>query len=210
MKSLLIVVLLAGVAYADKFPASGPCDDLDACEQACAKNAKGTCYWGGVLALQRAVDDTAQARALAMFDKACSKGDGDACFQSANLVWQKGDDAKTRAAFQKACTKNHARACIRLGDIAAAAADAKSQKLATTSRAKGMTLLEQRCTKAKMVSACSWVASLYETAEYGKFNPKKAAAMRDKRCVIETGKVCPPPTEDAPSFSKPATRKRPD
>src|SRR6187200_1716626 len=88
MKSLLLIVALSGVAYADKFPASGPCDDVDACETACKANKKGTCYWGGVLILQSAVDEESKPRALALFDKACVKNDAEACWQSANIVWQ--------------------------------------------------------------------------------------------------------------------------
>jgi hypothetical protein len=212
MKSLLLILVLVGVAHADSFPPSGPCDDVDACEKACKANKKGTCYWGGVLVLQAAVDETREPRALALFDRACTKGDADACWQRANLIWQqdsrdKGDGSKPRAAFQKACNKNHARACIRLGEISAAATDAKSQKLAMVSKAKGIKLLEQKCTKGKIVRACSWAAELYDSAEYGKPDPKKAAALRDKRCMIETGKVCPPPEPPPPPMTKPMHRK---
>jgi hypothetical protein len=216
MKSLIMVLALVSVAHADSFPKEGPCEDADACEKACKANKKGTCYWGGVLLLQSPVDETVQPRALALFDRACTKGDADACWQSANLVWQidsrdKGDGTKPRAAFQKACTKNHARACIRLGEIAAAASDAKSQKLAATSKAKGIKLLEQKCTKQKMVRACSWAAELYESAD--KPDAKKAAALRDKRCMIETGTVCPPPAPPPPPrppMTKPMTKKGAD
>jgi hypothetical protein len=139
----------------------------------------------------------------------------DACWQSANLVWHqdsrdKGDGTKPRAAFQKACNKNHARACIRLGEIAAAASDAKSQKLATVSKAKGIKLLAQKCTKGKVVRACSWAAELVESGEYGKPDPKQAAALRDKRCAIETGKACPPPEPPQQMQSKPLTRRGAD
>jgi uncharacterized protein len=211
MKILIFVLALVSVAHADSFPPSGPCNDVDACETACKANKKGTCYWGGVLALQAAVDDTKQARALVLFDKACAKGEADACWQSANLIWYadssaKGDGSKPRAAFQKACNKNHARACIRLGEIAAAATDAKSQKLATMSKMKGVKLLEQKCTKGKVVRACSWAAELYESGEYGKADPKKATALRDKRCVIETGKACPPPEPERPQMNKHMTK----
>lgn len=203
MKSLLVVALLCGVAYADKFPAEGPCEDVDACEAACAKNKRGTCYWGGVLALQSAVDETQQARAHVLFDKACARGDADACWQSANLVWHEESKtgaagAKTRAAFQKACNKNHARACWRLGEIAAASTDAKSQKLALASKAKGAKLLEAKCMKAKMARACSWVAEIYQAGDGVKQDPKKVTALRDQRCIIETGTKCPPPVEKPP------------
>lgn len=217
MKSLLVLVLMVGVTHADKFPNSGPCEDADACEQACAKNQKGTCYWGGVLLLQSAVDETQQARALVLFDKACAKGDADACWQSANLIWhQESKDAsgagvKTRAAFQKACNKNHARACMRLGDIAGAASDAKSLKLAAVSKARGVKLLEQKCTKAKMVRACSWAAEIYEGGDGVKQSAAKAKLLRDKRCQIETGKACPPPAPPPPpprrdEYTKPMTK----
>jgi TPR repeat protein len=211
MKSLLLLVGLAGVAYADKFPASGPCDDVDACEKACKASTKGACYWGGVLTLQGPFDEEQHKRGLAMFDKACAKNDADACWQSANLVWQfeskelKTAGPKTYAAFQKACNKNHARACMRLGDIAAAAEDAKSKKLAVTVKVKGAKLLEQRCTKAKLVRACTWAASLYESGEGVKQDAKKATALRDKRCMIETGSKCPPP-EPPPPPSRPMTK----
>jgi hypothetical protein len=214
MKSLVLLVLLVGVAHADKFPATGPCDDVDACEKACKANKKGTCYWGGVLIVQTAKQDD-EPRALAMFDKACGKGEADACWQSANLVWykesrDKGDGSKARAAFQKACGKNHARACLRLADIAAAAeGDAKSQKLAATSRAKGVKLLERKCA-AKMARACSWVAELYESGMDGiKLDHAKAQAFRDKRCAIDTGKKCPPPEPPPPPPGTPQTKQAP-
>ena len=78
-----------------------------------------------------------------LFDKACAKGDGDACFQGAKLVWEiesrelKAAGPKTFAAFQKACNKNHARACMMLGDIARATPEAKYMKLATPAKVKG-------------------------------------------------------------------------
>ena len=169
-----------------------------------------------MLLVQRAVDETTQPRALKLFDRACAKGEADACWQSAVIVWsqdsrEKGDGTKPRAAFQKACTKNHARACLTLGQIAGAATDAKSQKLAATSNAKGVKLLEQKCTKSKMVRACYWVASMYEGDDRVKADPKKAAAFRDKACVIETGKACePPPPPPPPGGSKPVSKKKRD
>jgi hypothetical protein len=78
MKSLVLLVGLMSVAYADRFPTEGPCEDADACEKACKANKKGSCYWGGVLLMQKAVGDDWQPRALALFDKACGKGDADA------------------------------------------------------------------------------------------------------------------------------------
>ena len=153
--------------------------------------------------IQAGAKDEDEARALVLFDKACAKGEPDGCWQSANLVWykesrEKSDGSKARAAFQKACNKNHARACMRLGDIAAASEDEKSQKLAATVRAKGLKLLEGKC-KAKMARACSWAAELYDSGMLGiKQDTTKAQAFRDKRCVIETGKACPPPAPPPP------------
>ena len=224
MKSLLTLVVLVGVvgtAYADKFPASGPCDDVDACEKACKANKKGACYWGGVLIIQAGMQEGDDARALALFDKACAKADVDGCWQSANLVWQKESrelktaGAKTFAAFQKACTKGHARACMRLADIQAAnEGDAKMQKAAAASRAKGVKLLEARC-KAKMARACSWAAEMYESGLDGvKLDHVKAQAFRDKRCVLDTGSKCPPPEPPppppGPPHTKPMTKKGAD
>jgi TPR repeat protein len=216
MKSLLLLVALVSVAHADKFPASGPCEDADACEKACKANQKGTCYWGGVLLMQKAVGDDWQGRALALFDKACTKGDAEACWQSANLTWHhdsrtlKASGPNTFAAFQKACNKNHARACMRLADIAAAAeGDAKKQKLAATSKAKGVKLLEAKCMKAKMARACTWAAGMYEAGDGVKQDAKKAAALRDKRCVIETGFACPPPAAAAGDDTLPMNRGEP-
>src|SRR5262245_26850203 len=109
MRSLVYSVCLAGlvgVAHDDKFPSSGPCEDVDACEKACKANAKGSCYWGGVLLIQKGLDVGDEVRALALFDKACSKGEADACWQSANLVWHQDSrelhksGPKTFAAFQ--------------------------------------------------------------------------------------------------------------
>ena len=84
MRSLLLLLAIAGVAHADRFPATGPCDDIAACEKACKANKKGTCYWGGVLVLQTAAEDR-EARAGALFGRACKKGDGEACWQAARL-----------------------------------------------------------------------------------------------------------------------------
>jgi uncharacterized protein len=204
MRSVLILIALLGTAHADKFPASGPCEDAEACEKACAANKKGTCYWGGVLLLQSAVDETAQSRAQALFDRACTKGDGEACWQAANLVWhqesrESGDGSKARAAFQRACNKNHARACWRFSEINGAATDPKLKKLVATSRAKGLKLLEQKCTKTKWPKACGWVAAIYESGDNGvKADATKAAAFRDRRCLIDTGSKCPPPPPPAP------------
>jgi len=199
MKSVIALVVCAGVAYADKFPASGPCDDVDACEMACKANKQGTCYWGGVLLLQAMFDEAAEVRALALFDRACANNDADACWQRARIVRTqefraKGDGSKARAAFQKACTKNHARACMRLGDIAGAASDAKSKKLSATSYAKAIKLLDARCT-AKMAQACSWLADIYDNGYAGaKHDAKKADAYDNKKCLIQTGNKCPPRT----------------
>ena len=216
MKSLLLVVALLGIAHADKFPPSGPCDDIDACEKACKANTKGSCYWGGVLVLQAPFDEANRPRALAMFDKACAKGDADGCWQSANIQWHidskelKTAGPKTHAAFQKACTKNHARACMRLADIVASdEGNAKSQKQAASLRAKGVKLLEGKC-NAKMARACSWVADMYESGLDGvTLNPKKAQAFKDKRCVIETGKKCAPPPPPPPPPQVPVQESRP-
>ena len=183
MKSLVFLLAMIGVAHADRFPDTGPCEDADACEKACKANKKGTCYWGGVLLVQKAVDDESQARAVVLFDKAC-KTDAEACWQSARIVLHqeskaRGDGSKARAAFQRACNKNHARACWQLGVIAAA--DMKTQKLAATSKAKGVKLLEQRCTKQKMANACAWAADIYEAGDQGiPKDEKKAAALRSK------------------------------
>jgi TPR repeat protein len=116
---------------------------------------------------------------------------------------------KTFAAFQKACGKNHARACMRLGDIAAAFPDdAKKQKLAATSKTKGVKLLEAKCTKAKMVRACSWAAEMYEGGEGVKQDMNKAAALREKRCRIETGSACPLPEKPLPKPPEQESRPR--
>ena len=212
MKSLLLLVVLVSVAHADKFPATGPCDDVDACEKACKAGKKDSCYWGGALIIQKGVKEEDEAHAMTLFDKACAKGHADACWQSANLVWykesrEKGDGTKARAAFQKACNKNHARACMRLADIVAAdEGNAKSQKLAATLRTKGLKLLEGKC-NAKMARACGWVGELYESGLDGiTMNHDKAAAFRDKKCVIETGSKCKAPV---PPSKPPALRQPP-
>jgi len=217
MKSLIVLVALLGVAQADSFPTSGPCDDADACEKACAANRKGTCYFGGVLVLQlAAVDDTGLPRARKLFDRGCIKGDVEACWQGAKLLAyqearDKGDGSQARAAFQKVCQKNHARACLQLAGLAidvaaekkaAGTPDEKLEKQALAWAMKGAKLLEQKCTKGKMARACEWVADIYAFSSHGiKADAKKARAFYDRRCVIKTGKPCEP--DDMPLMPEP-------
>ncbi len=195
MKSLFFVIALASVAYADRFPDSGPCEDAESCEAACKLNKKGTCYWGGVLVLQRAVDDSSKPRALVLFEKACTKGNVDACFQVAQLVWDgEGDDPKAVAAFQRACNKSHARACWTLGLILAN--DEKNLKRAGAAKAKGVRLMQDHCVRGRMSQACLWAARVYEAGDIGvKKDLRKGDLLRDRACMIDTGARCP---NDAP------------
>jgi len=213
MKSLLLLMALAGVAYADAFPHEGPCDDVAACEKACAKGKANTCYYGGVLVMQTA-EEGRQDHAKKLFDKACTKGDAEGCYQSARIVAQTetGDPArpKTLAAFQKACTKSHARACFTYASMIQIPEEggAKQEKLATDARKKGLSLMEQRCMKNKIASACDWASNLYGGVSWIKADPKKASALHERACQIRTGAACPPPPPPPPppgNFNKRAT-----
>src|SRR4030095_12512700 len=100
MRYLLVLVVLARVAHADGWPNSGPCEDVEKCEAACKKGKAGSCSWGGVLALQSAVDDEMKARGLALFDKACAKGDTEACWFAAR---RSADEAQAQKYLEQAC-----------------------------------------------------------------------------------------------------------
>jgi TPR repeat protein len=188
MKSLLILLVMIGTAYGDKFPASGPCEDIESCEAACAKNKKGTCYFGGVLVLQTAAEDR-WPHAQKLFERACVKGgDGEACFQAAraveNVEWEELKKAgpKSLAAYKRACGKNHARGCFSYASVLKAAGDDKSKKLAATTEAKGNKLLVQRCLKDNMVAACGWAYYAVEGKQ-----PKLAERVRAHQCKLSPG-----------------------
>jgi TPR repeat protein len=192
MKTLLLLLALCGVAHADTFPASGPCEDALACEKACATNQKGTCYWGGVLVMQSALDEIGLERARKLFDRACTKGDVDACYQTARLVDRiesKATDnkghTKALAAYARSCAKRHARGCFDYAFYLNDAGDAKSQKLAVAAKKKGVQVLEQRCTKDKLPRACSWVAWLYESGDGVAKDSKKAERLKDRACQLD-------------------------
>ena len=198
MKSLLLLVALAGTAYADAFPHEGPCDDIEACEKACKANKAGTCFYAAVLVLQTA-EEGRELRAQKLFDRACGKGEIEACYQSARMVARVDTEdpnrAKTLAAFSKACGKSHARACFMYAQMIKIPEEggAKQERLALTARKKGLSLMEQRCTKNKIASACDWAASFYSGTSWLKADPKKADALKQQACKIRTGAVCPPP-----------------
>ncbi len=187
MKSLVLLLVMVGTAYADKFPAEGPCDDVEACEKACAKNKKGTCYFGGVLVLQTA-DEDRYTHAQKLFERACTKGDGEACYQVARIVdrieWDelKKSGPKALAAYKRACSKNHARACFSYASVLNAAGDAKSKKLAAATEDKAKKLLAQRCLKDDIIGACGWA---YYAVE-GK-DPKLAEKLRAHECELNPG-----------------------
>ena len=211
MKSLLLLLALVAVARADALPHEGPCGDVDACEAACKKNKPGTCFYGGVLVLQTVKEDR-DPRAQKLFDRACTKGDGEACWQSARIV-DRNDTAegttraKTRTAYQKACTRNHARACFAYAQTFERAEDPKSKKLAVDAQKKGLSLLEQRCVKSKLAPACDWASNLYAGTSWQPQNPKKAEDLHQRSCKIRMGAACPPPPPPpAPAMTKQATR----
>ena len=190
MKSLLLLLAMLGTAYADTFPSSGPCDDVETCEKACAKNQKGTCYYAGVLVLQT-VKEERWERAQKLFERACLKGDADACYQAAvavdNIEYKelKKSGPKALAAYKRACGKNHARACFSYASVLNAAGDDKSKALAATTEAKGNKLLAQRCLKNNVVKACTWAFYTFEDKD-----PKLADKLRAHGCKLDAN-TCP-------------------
>jgi hypothetical protein len=186
MKTLWVLVALAGVAGADGFPNAGPCDDVDGCEQACKKGKTPSCTYGGVIAMQSAVDEPMKARGLALFDKACTKGDAEACWFAARRV---GDDAKSRKYYEKACTKQHVRSCIALARLPVDAADEKARKAASLLNKKVIGLLEPRCEAKNDAFACQKLVELYE---------QKVAETRERVCQVRTGQPCPQPATHRP------------
>ena len=226
MRGLLLIVALTGIAriaHADGFPTSGPCDDIESCEKACKAGKKDTCYWGGVLALQGTGEDR-KVKGRDLFNRACTKGDADGCYQVARIDAQLPmDDDKTRAKvrgeFDKACTKGHARACFMvvqmlISGLGESEPDAKTKKLATAAQGKGLKVLEQRCIKQKQANACDWAASLYAGTAFTKADPKKATDLKERGCQIRTKAPCPPPAPPPPPpgrpMGKPAVKKGAD
>ena len=209
MRSLFLLLAIAGVAHADRFPATGPCDDIAACEKACKANKRGTCYWGGVLVLQTAAEDR-EVRAGALFNRACKKGDGEACWQAARLFEAAEDAGAALAAYKRSCAKKHARGCLAFARLGIAAGDETSKQLAEAAQKKGVKLLEQRCVKHKVANACSWVSELYASGTFVAQDEAKAAEYRERQCQLATGKPCPPPPAPEPphnkSMTKPDTR----
>jgi TPR repeat protein len=184
MKSLLLLLAMLGTAYADKWPAEGPCDDAESCEKACAKNQRGTCYWGGALVMQTA-EEGREARAQKLFERACTKGDAEGCYQVARIVeraeWEelKKSGPKTLAMYKRACGKNHARACFSYASALKEGGDAKSKKLAAAADEKGGKILAQRCLKENMFAACSWGYYAVEAK-----NEKLANQLRAHQCKL--------------------------
>jgi hypothetical protein len=225
MRGLLLIVALMGIAriaHADGFPTSGPCDDIESCEKACKAGKKDTCYYGGVLALQGTGEDrTVKGRDL--FNRACTKGDADGCYQVArideSLATEEKSKAKVRAEYDKACTKGHARACFRVVQVLVSGLgesepDAKTKKLAAAAQRKGLEVLEQRCIKQKVAMACDWAANLYGGTAFTKADPKKATDLKERGCQIRTKAPCPPPAPPPPPpgrpMGKPAVKKGAD
>jgi len=202
MKSLLVLVALASSAYADTFPKTGPCDDVDACEKLCKRKAVA-CTYGGVLALQSAVAEDSKARAQTLFVKGCTKGDGEACW----FATQRESDATAqRKLLEKGCAKQHVRSCFRLATVVSRTpGDDQAEKAAAVIYKRVAKLLEPRCTKKKEYFACDALTNLYASGQGVAKDEKKAGQYQQRACRIKTGQPCapsPPPPPPGPPQTK--------
>jgi TPR repeat protein len=197
---MVVLVALAGVAYADGYPREpGPCDDVTACEAACKAGKVAMCAWGGVLAMRdkdTLVYDRV-ARGRAMLDKACAKGDAESCWYVARIADPgpragAAERAKAAANYERACNKQHVRACLELAAILSLPGDDKAKRAATAASKKGSAILERRCAK-KEAAACTWLASLYEEGAALPQDAAKATEYRERACQITSGAACPLP-----------------
>src|SRR5439155_24120681 len=115
-RSLWIVIALATAAHADGSRGKGPCADADACEAACNRGTMKACTWGGNLLIQSGLDAN-KDRARRLFDNACNKGDGDACWRAGFTV-DPGEGAaldlraKARVYYDRGCTRGSASSCM--------------------------------------------------------------------------------------------------
>jgi len=191
MKTLVLLLAMFGTAYAEKWPASGPCADIEACEKACAKNAKGTCYWAAVLVLQSA-EEGRWARAQKLFEKPCGRGDAEACFQAARAVENveyeetKASGPKSLAAYKKGCDKNHARACESYGYLLDQSKDENVKKGAASIQKKAAELFSKRCFKQNMVNACGRAAYAYEEGSGVAKSKPTADKLRAHACKLDS------------------------
>jgi TPR repeat protein len=188
MKYLLLVLVMTGAAYADSFPTSGPCDDIEACEKACTAKQAGACYYGGALVSQRPFGDTGRAQAQSFFDRGCAQRDREACLMSARLVESgeylaiKKAGPQTLAAYKRVCAMKNARACFSYAQFLAEQSDAKSKKLAVRVNKQAMQLLEQRCTQ--MAGACFQAAARYSYGMGVAEDETKSQDMMRRGCKL--------------------------
>ena len=175
MKSLLLLVAISGVVHADGLPSiPGPCNDVDACEQACNKKGQTmSCVWGGTFALQDPDNGEMIARGLALFDKACMKGHAESCYY---LARNADDNAKVRKYYERGCTLQHEKSCLEWGKLLDSAGDDKSKKAAMGIHKKLISALEPRCDAKKQVDACTMLADLYDLM---------ASKYRDRAASLE-------------------------
>jgi hypothetical protein len=193
------VMALVAVAHADGFPASGPCDDIDACEKACKGQSRGHLLLGRRARPAGCRREPQGAGTRAVRSRVLARPGGRVL--ASGSVLDRDDDAalkaKARGAYQRACNMKHARACFAFARILSLAGDDKSKKLAEATQKKAIAILEGGCTKEKLAGACSWVAELYGSGALQDL--AKAETFREQACQLSTGKPCPPKPEPSPS-----------
>ncbi len=178
---VVMLLAIASTAYADGLPyGNGPCDDVDACEQACAKDATA-CTWGGHLALRSGLDvPEHRARASKLYLRACAKGDAQGCWRAGLLA----DPHDARRLFDIACSRKLVRACFSLAKL-------DGGKLAAADYERAVAIETAAC-RNKDALACDRALSIVAVT-LGKRDDKRVAKLTELGCIARTGAPCPPP-----------------
>jgi TPR repeat protein len=191
--SCLVLAALARSAAADGYPSGpGPCEDIAACQAACDAGKMASCTWGGFLVMQAPFLEDRWAKAKALFEPACKKGDTESCWQTARVIDNVNDGAPEGAktviaAYDRACKKGHVRACLAEGYLVGEAGDAKRK---TALYKKGEAFAVQRCEKKKDAAICRWLSYTYADGYYVAKSEAKAARYRKRACTLDPSPRC--------------------
>jgi TPR repeat protein len=140
---------------------------LRACDRGGRKTA---CYlaahvveWGGSVDYVGTIAPLGdKAQALALLDKACNDGVGEACAQSAHSALNMKDEEEIAKKLTRACDLGIPLACLERGDLARKAHDQATAESAYT-----------KSCELGMRSACSDLARMFETGSYATFRDQQ-------------------------------------
>lgn len=206
--TLLILIAMAGTALADGAPyGKAPCDDVEACEAACAHDA-AACTWGGHLLLRSGLGNHTE-RAAALFARACAKGSAEGCWRAGRLADptnRRGtaDRGKARAYYERACARRLVRGCLSLAQLEGAPGDAPARRASDAAIRRAIAIDAAACAR-KDAAACDEAARL-SAIQLTRPDPRRAAIYRDRACRIRRGVPCDQPTAAERTCQADATR----